>query len=213
MLNRFIRNAILTAALCSATSAFASTYTFSQLLGNSNADVGSQLLVDVTDTGTGVNFQFTNTVGTSSSITAVYFQDVANALFTSISNNVLGVNGESAGVNFSDGATPPNLPQGNTIGFSATASGDAANPSIPNGVDATGEYVNFLGALALGGNYNAVIQALDAGQFRIAISVQSTNGRGADRYISNLSAVPVPGAVWLFGSAIAGLAGMRRRKL
>jgi hypothetical protein len=28
----------------------------------------------------------------------------------------------------------------------------------------------------------------------------------------NVAAVPVPGAIWLFGSALAGLAGLRRRK-
>ena len=212
MLLKLISNTILSIAFFTASSAFANTYTFSQLLGNSNADVGSQLLVDVTDTGAGINFQFTNSVGTSSSITGIYFQDITPALFTSISNDILGVNGESAGVNFSDDATPPNLPQGNTIGFNATASGDAANPSIPNGVDASNEYVNFLCALSLGNSYSSVIDALDAGQFRLALTVQSTNGRGADRYISNVSTVPVPGAVWLFGSAIAGFVGVRRRK-
>lgn len=31
--------------------------------------------------------------------------------------------------------------------------------------------------------------------------------------VGNVSAVPVPGAVWLFGSAVMGLIGMGRRKL
>lgn len=33
-----------------------------------------------------------------------------------------------------------------------------------------------------------------------------------DSYILNITSVPVPGAAWLFGSAVLGLAGMRRRK-
>jgi hypothetical protein len=34
----------------------------------------------------------------------------------------------------------------------------------------------------------------------------------ADGYVLNVAAVPVPGAIWLFGSAMAGLIGFGRRK-
>lgn len=37
-------------------------------------------------------------------------------------------------------------------------------------------------------------------------------GAGAGKYTVSMSAVPVPGAVWLFGSALAGLIGFGRRK-
>lgn len=37
-------------------------------------------------------------------------------------------------------------------------------------------------------------------------------GTTSDGYALTISAVPIPGAVWLFGSALAGLAGLRRRR-
>jgi hypothetical protein len=217
MLQNAIKYSLLAGLLTLSTVSVANTYSFTQLLGNSNADIGisgtNQLLVDVTSVGANVNFRFTNAVGTSSSITAIYFDDVDPALFSSISNDVLGAAGDSTGVIFDDGANPSNLPQGNTVGFDATASGDSDSPGqIVNGVDAAGEWVDFLGTLSTGNSFNAVIAALNSGTFRIGLSVQSTQGRGADRYeVGVPSAVPLPGAVWLFGSGLMGLVGYKRR--
>ena len=40
------------------------------------------------------------------------------------------------------------------------------------------------------------------------------NGRTTtDLYVAGINEVPLPAAVWLFGSALLGLAGLRRRKL
>ena len=40
-------------------------------------------------------------------------------------------------------------------------------------------------------------------------------GRGTttDLYVAGINEVPIPAAVWLFGSALLGLAGLRRRKI
>ena len=40
-------------------------------------------------------------------------------------------------------------------------------------------------------------------------------GRGTttDLYVAGINEVPIPAAVWLFGSALLGLTGMRRRKI
>lgn len=192
----------------------AQTYNFAQLLGNSNADVGSQLTLDVTNSSGNALFTFTNPVGTPSSITAIYFDDTTN-LFSSVSNDVLGAAGESAvGVTYSDGASPSNLPQGNTIGFFADFSGQSANPGITNGVDASGEYAAFLGTLSGLASFSSVISALDLGELRIGLSVQSTQGRGADRYELARpipSAVPLPAAAWLFMSGL-GLFGIGKKR-
>ena len=46
------------------------------------------------------------------------------------------------------------------------------------------------------------------------ISYASANGAGGEVWFDNVSvsAVPVPAAVWLFGSGLIGLAGFARRK-
>ena len=40
-------------------------------------------------------------------------------------------------------------------------------------------------------------------------------GRGTttDLYVAGINEVPIPAAVWLFGSALLGLTGLRRRKI
>lgn len=60
------------------------------------------------------------------------------------------------------------------------------------------------------GEYTIVVgdQSGVGGQYRMALEASLTN-----RYANVVtSAVPVPGAVWLFGSALAGLVGYGRRK-
>lgn len=219
-----IRSILLSLTLLGATSVNAVTYSFEQLLGNSNANVGQsgsdQLKVDITAFNSSTIFTFTNAVGTPSSITAVYFDDVDNAnIFSNISNNILGGgSGESIGVNFSDGANPANIPQGNTIGFLADFSGDSANPSITNGVNASGEFVSFFGLTRIAPNsFDAVIAAINSRDFRIGLSVQSIGGGGADRYELAVggapSEVPLPAAAWLFGSALLGFAGFKRKNI
>lgn len=55
-----------------------------------------------------------------------------------------------------------------------------------------------------------------AGQYFIRVAHQTGNGglggltRGQN-YVLNVSQVPVPAAVWLFGSALVGLVGMRKK--
>ena len=39
-----------------------------------------------------------------------------------------------------------------------------------------------------------------------------TNGSNVDTVTVNIGAVPVPAAVWLFGSGLLGLVGMAKRK-
>ena len=42
----------------------------------------------------------------------------------------------------------------------------------------------------------------------------SQNGRTTtDLYVAGINEVPLPAAAWLFGSALFGLAGLRRRKI
>ncbi len=89
--------------------------------------------------------------------------------------------------------------------------------------------VNGFGAATLAAgdahNLSVVLDTLVSGNFQdvFTLNLFSTNASGFDLQIGSLSvtlkgvvtpaAVPVPGAVWMLGSALAGLAGMRRRKV
>jgi hypothetical protein len=46
-----------------------------------------------------------------------------------------------------------------------------------------------------------------------AFSSEFAPNDDVDRYRANIAPVPVPGALWLFGSSVAGLAAMRRRRI
>ena len=38
-------------------------------------------------------------------------------------------------------------------------------------------------------------------------------GSSTDLYVAGINEVPIPAAAWLFGSALLGMAGLRRRKM
>jgi len=59
-------------------------------------------------------------------------------------------------------------------------------------------------------SFTGTIFAFSADDYNVASNSFTTDGD--EFYISNMSAVPVPAAVWLLGSALAGLGSMRRRK-
>lgn len=216
MLKNLVKATFVAQLLLATTTVFANTYNFTQITSNGNVPVASQLLVDVTQSGSNVLFKFTNSSVIASSITDIYFDYGNTNYFASISNNILGSAGESAGVNYTDGATPANLPAGNTIGFTADASGDSAPPVSANGVNAANEFTAFLGTLGLSNSISDVFAALDSNAFRIGLHVQAIGDLGGSESFVNSpehpNQVPVPGAIWLFGSAMLGFAGFNKRK-
>ena len=62
------------------------------------------------------------------------------------------------------------------------------------------------------GNYTIAAAGALGSAFGNAASYSLSNLHGVLTYSATPSAVPVPGAVWLFGSALAGLLGLRSRK-
>lgn len=167
----------------------------------------SQLTVTVTDPGAGqVLFHFKNLAGGSaSSITDVYFDDGSLLALASVTNG--------PGVSFSQYASPPNLPGGNNINppFQVTAGflADSNPPVQPNGVN-PGEWLKIYFSLQSGGTFNDVINELGNGQLRIGIHVQGFSSGGSESFVN--VPVPVPAALWLFGSGLLGLVGMAQRK-
>src|SRR5262245_61166593 len=91
-------------------SAGATVVTFDCITGSSSANClagESQLEVDVAAASGGVNFVFTNTGSSASSLTDVYFDDGSLLALASITNG--------PGVDFSALANPRNLPGANNI--------------------------------------------------------------------------------------------------
>lgn len=184
-------------------------YSFYKLTNNGNVDVGSQLAVEVNPAGPGqVSFTFTNNVGIASSITDVYFDDGTLLGIATVTY--------SAGVNFSQGASPGNLPGGNlaTPAFVTTAgfSADSNPPTEANGVDAANEWLTITFNLINGKTFNDTIAALASGELRIGLHVQAIGQTGgSDSYINNPNPIPLPGAALLgaLGLAVAGWAKRR----
>src|SRR5688500_3166113 len=83
---------------------------FERITSNNSADVASQLFAEITDAGSGqVDFKFTNAIGIDSSITDIYFDDGAGVL-----SAIASISDSGAGVSFSQGASPGDLPSGNS---------------------------------------------------------------------------------------------------
>jgi hypothetical protein len=146
----------------------------------------SQLGMTFADAGSGrVSFTFTNTGATAMSITDVYWAWSGAA--PSLSTSGASIADSGAGVSFSFGASPSDLPGGNTVGFSADLGADSNSPTQPNGVN-PGEWVRF----TFNGTFAALSAALTAGTFDVGIHVQGFSNGGSEAFVST-APVPEPG--------------------
>lgn len=195
------------------------TLGFAKITNNGNANVASQLSVEVgEESATQVFFTFTNAVGIASSITDVYFDDGSLLGIASISS--------SAGVAYNQPASPGNLSGGNAVDFNTTAgfSADSDSPVSPNGVDSSTEWVKIIFNLINGKTYADTLAAIALananpgvdvdGGLRIGLHVQSigTTG-GSDSYVSTTVPEPTSIVVWsLLAGGSAGIAVARRRR-
>lgn len=207
----------------SALSAQAVTYNFENVTANNIANVAAgeaQLSVEVL-AGPGANqatFVFHNVGSAAMSITDVYFDDGTLLSIASISS--------SAGVSFSQGATPASLPGGNTINFNTSAGGaffsaDSDSPIQPNGVN-PGETLTIIFDLKNGQDVDDVIAAIElamanpgvdvVGGLRIGIHVQGFANGGSESFVTGH--VPDAGStIALLGLALSAFGlGVRRMK-
>ena len=195
------------------TPAHAVTFGFTNISNNSGvaAQVGSQLSVDVTAQGTSeVRFTFTNSGPIASSITDIYFVDTS-LLFTA--GQAVGVV-NSPGVNFADGASPQNLPGGNTVSFGASSfAADSEPPAQPNGVN-PGETLALILALAGPHTVADVVSGLLLNSFKIGLHVQGILPPGSNRDFSDafVTTTPIPAALPLFVTGLASLGFFQWRK-
>jgi len=203
------------ASLFVAAEAVAIPIGFSCITGNLAGDCAigeAQLSVDVTDLGGGqVLFLFSNAGPSSSSITDVYFDDgtlLGIAGLIDADDDALGAFGDS-GVDFSPGASPPDLPGGNTIGFEVTAGflADSDAPAQPSGVNPL-ESLGIVFDLQGGGTFADIVDELTSGELRIGIHVQGFATGGSESFVN--VPVPEPGSALLLAIGLSGLA-LRRR--
>jgi hypothetical protein len=230
-MRRFVSVAAVAAVavgLSAAPDVQAATFNFTNITNNSDVDVAAQLTVEVTEAfvkgAAGASFTFFNSVDpTYASITAVYFDDSIPLLGEAMVDQV----NTTAGVSFTEGATPPVLPGGNgsPYNFNVTGSADSDSPHpVTNGVDNATESLTIIFALLGGFDFDDLLAALLNGDFRIGMHVQAiagtTFGTDSDSFLNTTPIDPVPlpaGLVLLLtGSAGAGVLGrykVRRREI
>ncbi|MDX2197454.1 MAG: hypothetical protein SF069_00610 [Phycisphaerae bacterium] len=203
MMKRLSIAALLAGAIGSGT-ANAALFSFSRITNNGAQNLASQFLIDVQSVNaTTVNFIVSNTGPLASSIAAVYFDDRLNSLL----NDLVSL-APSAGVNFSEGGSPPNLPGGNPVNFDddfrATSNGPIINGINPN------ESLGIRFSLFNGVTFANVISAMNNGDLRLGIHVQALPDGQSDSFITT-EPIPSPTAsmLGLVGLALAGV--MRRR--
>ncbi|MEZ4332680.1 MAG: PEP-CTERM sorting domain-containing protein [Myxococcota bacterium] len=203
-------------ALCAVAAGGAQALGFSCITGNEATDCATgeaQLDVQVSDLGGGqVLFTFSNAGPLASSITDVYFDDgtlLGIAGLIDSDDDALGSYGD-AGVDFSQDASPPDLPGGNPIGFETTAGflADSDPPAQPNGVNPY-ETLGVVFNLQAGGTFADVLSELTTGELRIGIHVQGFTGGGSESFVN--VPVPEPGTALLLGLGLSALARRGRR--
>jgi len=192
---------VLSAAAFAAHAAI--TYSFGCITFDSSANCGTgstQLELTLADGGSGtVNFLFTNTGPKASSITDIYFDWKASQL--ALTEGALT---QSAGVSFGWGATPVNLPGGNSIAFSSDLGLDSNVPTQPSGIN-PGEWLN----IAFAGSFEQLAQGIHSSELQVGLHVQGFANGGSASFVS----VPEPAvyAMLLLGFALMRLF-LRRRK-
>jgi len=165
----------------------------------------SQLSVEIIDQGGGtVRFHFRNAGPEASAISEIYFDD----------GSLLGIASvlDGPGVDFEQGASPPDLPGGNlavppfqvTAGFLAQS---VPSPSM-NGVGPV-EWVMIDFALQGGQGIADVLSELQSGALRIGLHVIAFDSGGSESFIN--VPVPEPTSALLVALGLAGLAAHARR--
>jgi hypothetical protein len=222
--------AALLAIASQPTAALAATFGFETINGGQAASQFKVEVIDAGDNGDGqdvVGFKFTNTGAIQSSITDIYFQD--GLWYESMIDPIE----SSAGVSFSQGAKPENLPAGKSITpiFYTTVfyTADSDSPTSKNGVNnftpgsdpALQEYVTIKWVLQPGQTYEKLLAAISAHEVRIGIHVQAFADGSSASYIApagvspplpTVPTVPEPLSLAFWGAfGCLGLLNARRR--
>ena len=187
-------------------------YGFENISSNNagNAAIGEkQLSFSVTAVSPSqVEFLFRNIGAEASSITDIYFDDDVPLMSWSSFSQM------SAGVSFSAGARPSDLPGGENYDFSSDYSYDSESPISHNGIN-PGEVLGIVFDFTDDSGLDRIIAALDDGSLSVGIHVQGFASGGSESFVSVTATnpVPEPSSLVLFGIGFMGIAGVLRKKL
>jgi hypothetical protein len=199
--------------LFTANAASAAVFQFGCITNNLAGDctiAETAFQVEVTDAGAGfVDFTFTRSGPDQANLSEVYFDDGTLLGISTITS--------SSGVVFTGGsASPPDLPGGDMIGFEVSAGflAEANNPAPKKGVNDNADWLTITFALINGKTFADTIAAM-GNDLLIGIHVTAFASGGSESLVSPPpgTVIPVPAAVWLFGSALGLLGWVRRRSL
>jgi hypothetical protein len=192
----------------------AQDYSFSCVSNNSatNCATGqAQLGMSLTQGSGFVDFRFTNTGTLASSITDIYWDWAGGE---SLFDASVGTISSSAGVSYSWGANPGNLPAGQNLSpsFSAELSADSNAPARPNGVN-PGEWVSF--RFLTGVTSSAA--DLFSGDLRVGLHVQGFGNGGSESFVNGgttpiASPAPEPETYAMMLAGLGIVVGIARRK-
>jgi len=149
------------------------------------------------------NGQFlTSVAGNSTTTLGGKKNSAINLMSTGFNTDIVSVNSNAGGASSVEGSTPATSGVWDIFNTNGTAYWDAAGIPNANGSSVTENlyYVTGGGGGNLSGISKPVLEA--TASFSAAGLVLTGNG----------APVPLPAAVWLFGSGLLGLAGVARRK-
>ena len=187
----------------------------------------SQIRLEVNQRVSGyVDFTFVNqaplgSLFVRSSITDIWFDTASSGLLGPVDND--GTPGqtpyqlnpeliESAGVDFTRGATPANPPGGASVqpAFNVTFSTDTEGRLVDTGIQEN-EYLRIRWELAPGHQWTEIPSAISSGRLRIAVKMQGiTNRDYSETFLFAPTPVAASGGLALFG-VLLGLKFVRPR--
>lgn len=167
----------------------------------------SQFVTTVEDNIYSATFLFENIGEFQSSIANIYFDDSSSLFdFTTAT-----LDDSASGVDFSEGASPHDLPNGvYNFDVAYATDSDAAKPwnGINNEIISSGNEILGITVDYGTGDFSALMAALYSGTFQIGLHAIAFGDDGSE-WFTNV--VPIPAAAWLFGSALIGFIGFARR--